>query len=56
MEFAILLKIALVGLLAWGLIEIIPMPAPMQKVIVAVAVLIAVWIALPAIEALFARL
>lgn len=56
MELGILIKIALVGLLAWGICEIVPMPAHVKKVIYVVAVLIAVLIALPVLEALFARL
>ena len=44
----LLVFIALVGLVAWLLIRLIPMPAEIQKIIVVVAVVIALLIVLDA--------
>lgn len=36
---SLLVVIAIIGLIAWALTQLVPMPAPMQTVIVVVAVL-----------------
>ena len=39
---SLLVMIAIVGLIAWVLIQMVPMPQPMRTVIIAVAVLIVI--------------
>lgn len=45
---ALLLYIAIVGLIAWAIIKLVPMPPPIQTVIIVVAVVACVIIALNA--------
>jgi hypothetical protein len=45
---SLLILIALIGFFAWLLIKIVPMPAEIQKTIVAVAVVIVILIVLEA--------
>lgn len=48
----ILLRVALVGLVAWLLIDLIPMPEHVKKVLIAAAVIIAIIIVLPLVGTL----